>query len=73
MNPSTEQILNAFEDLPTDKIIILPNNKNIILAAQTAITMSKKQVAVIPCRSIPQGINALLRLNHDSGFEDIVT
>ncbi len=54
MNPSTNDILQAFNDLPTDKIIILPNNKNIILAAEAAKKISEKQVTVIPTKNIPQ-------------------
>ncbi|MCX7829795.1 MAG: thiamine pyrophosphate-dependent enzyme, partial [Acidobacteria bacterium] len=49
------EILNAFENLPTDKIIILPNNKNIILAAQNAASVTVKKLEVIPSRSVPQG------------------
>jgi DAK2 domain fusion protein YloV len=63
MNPSTEEILTAVDSLPTDRIIVLPNNKNIILAAQTAATISKKKLAVVPSRSVPQGLAATLRLN----------
>lgn len=69
MNPSTEEILHAFENLPTDKIIILPNNKNIILAAQNAASMTVKKVAVIPSKSIPQGLSAMLRYNPDGDFD----
>ncbi len=72
MNPSTEEILRSFEDLPTDKIIILPNNKNIILAAQTAMTMSVKKVAVIPSRNVPQGLSALFRFDPDGDFDSVV-
>jgi DAK2 domain fusion protein YloV len=72
MNPSTEQILNAFENLPTDRIIILPNNKNIILAAQSAATMSKKNVTVIPSKNIPQGLSALLRLDPDGDLNEVI-
>ncbi len=72
MNPSTEEILKAFEDLPTEKIIILPNNKNIILAANTAKSLSVKNVAVIPSKSIPQGLAAILRTNPDGDFDKIV-
>jgi hypothetical protein len=72
MNPSTEEILHAFENLPTDKIIILPNNKNIILAAQTATTMTVKHVHVIPTRSVPQGLSAMLRLVPDGDLESMV-
>ena len=71
MNPSTEEILESFEDLPTEQIIILPNNKNIILAAQTASQMSKKLVRVIPSRSIPQGLSACLRLNPSADLDEL--
>ncbi len=71
MNPSTEEILKAFEDLPTDKIIILPNNKNIILAAKNAAEVSVKQVAVVPTTTIPQGLNAMLRHDPDGEIEVI--
>jgi uncharacterized protein len=72
MNPSTQEILSAFENLPTDKIIILPNNKNIFMAAEAATEVTVKNVAVIPCRTIPQGLNALLRLVPDGEFDDVV-
>jgi uncharacterized protein len=62
MNPSTQEILNAFENLPTDQIFILPNNKNIILAAQAVVQLTVKHVTVIPSRTIPQGLAAMLRL-----------
>jgi DAK2 domain fusion protein YloV len=62
MNPSTQEIIRAFENLPTDKIIILPNNKNIILAAQTAAEITVKKVAVIQSRTVPQGLAAMMRL-----------
>jgi len=62
MNPSVKEIVAAFENLPTDKIIILPNNKNIILAAQNAAKVSVKQITVIPTRNAPQGFAAMLRL-----------
>jgi DAK2 domain fusion protein YloV len=65
-NPSTEEIFRAIEQLPTDKVIVLPNNKNIILAAEAARDLSAKQVAVVPSRSIPQGITALLALDPDA-------
>jgi DAK2 domain fusion protein YloV len=58
MNPSTEDILDAFEDLPTDKVIVLPNNKNIIMAAKSSAELTVKQVAVIHTRTIPQGLAA---------------
>ena len=72
MNPSTEEILSACDQLPTDQIIILPNNKNIILAAQNAVSVSNKKIAVIPSRSIPQGISALFRYTPDANFDELV-
>jgi uncharacterized protein len=72
MNPSTEEIMSALENLPTDNIIILPNNKNIILTSKAAATMSTKNVAVITSKSIPQGLSAMLRLDPDGNFERIV-
>ncbi|MBR6090027.1 MAG: DAK2 domain-containing protein [Anaerolineaceae bacterium] len=72
MNPSTEQILKAVEDLPTDKVIVLPNNKNIILSANNAITQSKKKVAVIRSKNVAQGIASMLMLNPDGDFDEVV-
>jgi DAK2 domain fusion protein YloV len=71
MNPSTKDILEAFENLPTDKIIILPNNKNIILAANQAKEVTVKQVRVIPSRNVPQGLAAMLHLNPDGDLETV--
>jgi len=72
MNPSTEEILHAFENLATDKVVILPDNKNIIMAAQSAATMTVKKVAVIPTKTVPQGLNAMLRLNPEGEFDQVV-
>lgn len=72
MNPSTEEILKAIENLPTDRVIILPNNKNIILAAQQTASVSVKKVSVIPCTSVPQGLSAMLRLDPDGNEERVV-
>jgi DAK2 domain fusion protein YloV len=71
MNPSTEEILKSFEDLPTDRIIILPNNKNIILAADTAKSLSVKDVQVVPSKNIAQGLSALLQLEPDGDLEAV--
>ncbi|MFZ3069977.1 MAG: DAK2 domain-containing protein [Anaerolineaceae bacterium] len=70
MNPSVKEIVAAFENLPSDKIIILPNNKNIILAAQNAAKVSVKQIVVIPTRNAPQGFAAMLRLMPDGTLEE---
>jgi uncharacterized protein len=72
MNPSTEDILKSFEMLPTDKIIILPNNKNIILAAEAVSSMTVKKVSVIPSKSIPQGLSAILHYLPDGEYDDVV-
>ena len=64
-NPSTEEIYEAIDSLPTDKVVVLPNNKNIILAAEAARDLSVKNVAVVPSRSAPQGIAALMALDPD--------
>ena len=65
MNPSTQEILHSFENLPTDQIFILPNNKNIILAAQAAAQLTVKKVTVIPSKTVPQGMAAMMRLIPD--------
>jgi dihydroxyacetone kinase-like predicted kinase len=72
MNPSTQEILDAFEDLPTDHVVILPNNKNIILAAEQAAEVSKKKVSVIPCVSAPQGIAAMFAYNPQGAMDEVV-
>ncbi len=64
-NPSTEEILEAIEQAPTDHVIVLPNNKNVILAARAAQELSEKEVAVVPTRTAPQGISAMLALDPD--------
>jgi len=71
MNPSTQDILGAFEKLPTDKVIILPNNKNIIMAANQAKEVTVKQVAVVPSRTVPQGLAAMLALNPDGEVDSV--
>jgi len=71
MNPSTQEILAAFENLPTDKVIILPNNKNIILAAQQASELTVKKVRVVPSQSIPQGIAAMFVWDAEGDLDQI--
>ncbi len=71
MNPSTQEILAAFENLPTDKIIILPNNKNIVMAANQAKEVTVKNVQVVPSRTVPQGLSAMLALNPDGEVEAV--
>ena len=71
MNPSTQDFLNSFENLPTDKVIILPNNKNIIMAANQAKEVTVKRVAVVPSRTIPQGLAAMLSLHPDGELDSV--
>jgi hypothetical protein len=70
MNPSTEDILSAAEAIPAEEVIILPNNKNIIMAAEQAQSLSTKSINVVRTITVPQGISALLALNYQS---DLVT
>jgi uncharacterized protein len=71
MNPSTRDILDAFENLPTDKIIILPNNKNIVLAANQAKEVTAKEVRVVPSTNVPQGLAAMLHMNPDGELDKV--
>jgi DAK2 domain fusion protein YloV len=77
MNPSTEELLQAAEQLPTDKVIILPNNKNVILSAEQAAHLAdergKQKVIVIPTRTVPQGITAMLSFSPSGEFDTVVS
>ena len=71
MNPSTEDMLNAIEKVPAKNIFILPNNKNIILAAnQAASLVEDKKIFVIPTKTVPQGITALINYIPDNSAEE---
>jgi DAK2 domain fusion protein YloV len=72
MNPSTQEILGAFENFPTDQVIILPNNKNIILTAQAAAQLTVKHINVIPSRSVPQGMAAMMHLIASGNVDEVV-
>ncbi len=72
MNPSVRQLLQAIESAPSDNIILLPNNKNIIPTASQLKSLTVKKVKVVPTRTIPQGIAALLVFNYDLSLEDNV-
>ncbi|HZG70801.1 MAG TPA: DAK2 domain-containing protein [Chondromyces sp.] len=63
MNPSTEDIVKAIEEVNAKKIIILPNNKNIIMAAEQAAEVAETEAIVIPSKTVPQGMTALLAFN----------
>ena len=69
MNPSTEDFLKAIDAVKSQQVIILPNNKNIILAAEQAKKLAKKNVAIVPTKTIPQGIAALLAFNFQSDLD----
>ena len=60
MNPSTEDILHAIKKTPAEIVFVLPNNKNIIMAAQAAAELASREVVVIPTKTVPQGISAML-------------
>jgi len=69
MNPSVRELLQAVESAPSDNIILLPNNKNIVSAASHVRSLTSKKVKVIPTRNIPQGIAALLAFGYDMNLE----
>lgn len=72
MNPSTEDFLSAIDSLPNAKIVLLPNNKNVILAAQQAATLARdKDVRVVPTRTLPQGIGAMLAYANIAQSDDL--
>ncbi|MGE8079201.1 DAK2 domain-containing protein [Peribacillus loiseleuriae] len=70
MNPSTQDIVKAVEDTNAEKIIILPNNKNIIMAAQQACDLLGDHVVVVPSKTVPQGMSALLAFNPSNGINE---
>ncbi len=70
MNPSTEDILRAVYSTPAETVFVLPNNKNIIMAAEQAAKLSERRVCVIPTRTIPQGITAMMSYDPDASFSD---
>ncbi|MBO8167830.1 MAG: DAK2 domain-containing protein [Thermoanaerobacteraceae bacterium] len=70
MNPSTEDLVAAINSVPADKVIVLPNNKNIIMAAQQAQNLVDKEVAVIPSKTFPQGIAAMLAFNAEASLAE---
>lgn len=69
MNPSTQDILEAIRAVPSKQVIVLPNNGNILLAAEQAKTLADRPVAIVPTRTIPQGIAALLAFNYQADLE----
>jgi uncharacterized protein len=69
MNPSTKDLLQAVESVVADKVIILPNNKNIILTAGQVQSLTRKTVKVVPTKTVPQGVAALLSFDYESDFD----
>jgi uncharacterized protein len=69
MNPSTEDIVKAVKEVNAKKIFILPNNKNIIMAAQQAADVADEEIVVIPSKTVPQGLSALLAFNPSADVE----
>ena len=67
MNPSTESILKEIEKVPAETVFVLPNNKNIIMAAQQCVGLASREVVVVPTETIPQGVTAMMSV--DPGLE----
>ena len=70
MNPSTQDILEAVNKVPAETVFVLPNNKNIIMAAQQVNDLTPKNVVVIPSKTVPQGVTAMLNFNPDGTVEE---
>jgi fatty acid kinase len=69
VNPSTEDILAAVESVPSNEVLLLPNNGNVVMTAQQVAELSKKRVRVVPSRSLPQGIAALFAFDFSANLE----
>ncbi len=72
MNPSTDDILRAVKATPASTVFVFPNNKNIIMAAEQAVPLTTKHVIVMPTKTVPQGISALLNFSPDEPEESVV-
>lgn len=70
MNPSTQEMLEAINSVDSDQVILLPNNKNVLMAAEQSVELTDRQVRVVPTHTVPQGIAALLALNYQAGLDD---
>jgi hypothetical protein len=73
MNPSTEDILDKIVSAPSNTVFVLPNNKNIIMAAEQCIPLTDKRVIVIPTKSIPQGVTAMLTVDAEEAVDEIAS
>ena len=72
MNPSTEDILRAIQHTPASTVFVFPNNKNIIMAAEQCVGLTEKKVIVMPSRTVPQGVSALLNFDPSVSEESLV-
>jgi hypothetical protein len=72
MNPSTDDILKEINRTPASTVFVFPNNKNIIMAAEQCIPLSEKKVIVMPTKTVPQGVSAMLNFNPDESEEALV-
>ena len=72
MNPSTQDILSAVNTVPAETVYVLPNNKNIIMAAEQVDELTEKHVVVLPSKTVPQGITAMLNYNPEGSEEENV-
>lgn len=70
MNPSTEDIVKAVRDVNAERVLILPNNKNIVMAAEQAVELLDIEAAVVPTKTIPQGMAAILAFNPENSVAD---
>ena len=70
MNPSTQDILEAVNKVPAETVFVLPNNKNIIMAAEQVNDLTPKNVVVIPSKTVPQGVTAMLNFNPEGSIEE---
>ena len=70
MNPSTQDILEAVNKVPAETVYVLPNNKNIIMAAEQVDALTPKHVVVIPSKTVPQGVTAMLGFNPEGSVEE---
>jgi len=73
MNPSTESILKEIDKIPAEVVFVLPNNKNIIMAAEQCADLTEKQVVVIPTKTIPQGITAMMNVDTEAESPEDIT
>ena len=72
MNPSTESILKEINKVPAEVVFVLPNNKNIIMAAQQCVGLTEKEVVVVPTATIPQGITAMMAVDLEQEPQEIL-